>query len=77
MAGPRDPYIGELWAQLVQAVELSLAAGDAARTAVTEILKRWPGSESLPADEVSPPTFTLTPQDRQFLSALSLRLEDR
>jgi hypothetical protein len=73
----RDRHIGELLAQLVRAVELSLAAGEAARAAMSEILKRRPETGSLPADDASPLTFTLTPRDRQFLSAHSLRLEDR
>ena len=73
----RDQHIQELLATLIRAVELSLAAHETARAAVAEILKRGAETGSSFRFDESDPTLVLTPQDREFLRALSLRLEDR
>lgn len=74
---PRDPHVQALIADLLRAVKVSLAAGDAARALVAELLKRGAATGSLCQDDAGGPTVTLTPQDREFLSALAIRLEDR
>jgi hypothetical protein len=67
---PLDPLVKKL----VQAIEASLAATDAARDALQEILRRgadtglfFSGSRSR---AVSP---ELTPQDKEFLRAASIK----
>ncbi|MBI4241919.1 MAG: hypothetical protein HY613_09395 [Candidatus Rokubacteria bacterium] len=73
----RDPHIEALILDLIRAIEASLAASEAARAAVGEILKRGVDSGSLlPSGEAGPP-LTLTAEDRAFLSRLSIRAEDR
>ena len=61
--------------KLVHAIEVSLAATDAARDAVQEILKRgaetgifFSGTRSR-----GNPSFELTAQDKEFLRALSIK----
>lgn len=72
-----DEHIQALMADLIRAIEVSLAATEAARAAVTEMLKRRAETE-IPLEGSEPGlSFTLTPQDREFLSALSIRFEDR
>jgi len=72
-----DAHIQALMADLIRAIEVSLGATEAARAAVAEILKRGAETEvSLEGSEPGSP-LTLTLQDREFLSALSIRLEDR
>ena len=62
--------------KLLQAIEVSLTATDAARDAVQEILKR--GAETgiffagANKNGVSP---ELTPQDKEFLRAISIKPE--
>lgn len=64
-------------ADLIRAIEVSLAATEAARAAVAEMLKRGAETEvSLEGSERGS-SLTLTPQDREFLSALSIRLEEQ
>jgi len=72
-----NPHIKALMADLIRAIEVSLAATEAARAAVAEILKRgMDGASIVPSDEAGP-TLALTPEDREFLSRLSIRAEDR
>lgn len=55
---PRDQHVESLLADLIRAIELSLAASEAARALVAQLLKANVG-------------------DQEFLSALSIRFEDR
>lgn len=75
----RDRHVDGLMEKLLRAIECSLAASQAARETVEEILKRGAGtaiffagadagSEAPAADDVE-----LTPQDREFLRTLSIR----
>ncbi len=74
---PRDQPIEKLMLDLVRAIELSLAASVAARALTVELLKSSAGmGSSLQGDEPGP-FFSLTTQDREFLSALSIRFENR
>ncbi|MBI4609911.1 MAG: hypothetical protein HY726_12990 [Candidatus Rokubacteria bacterium] len=73
----RDPHVQALMVDLIRAIKVSLAAGDAARALVAELLKRGAGTGSLLLDDSESPTATLTPQDRKFLSALAIRPADR
>lgn len=63
--------------KLLKAIEVSLAAAEAAREALQEILKR--GAETgiffagTPARQGSEGAFELTAQDREFLRAVSIR----
>lgn len=74
---PRDRHVAGLMEKLLRAIECSLAATEAARETVEEILKRGgdtaiffvgAAAEGTPAEEV-----VLTPQDREFLRTLSIR----
>jgi predicted dinucleotide-utilizing enzyme len=75
----RDKYIDGLMGKLLKAIECSLAASQAARETIEEILKRgadtaifFAGADSdgkaSEGEEVH-----LTPQDREFLRTLSIR----
>jgi hypothetical protein len=72
---PREPHLDTLMKKLMRAVEVSLAAADAARDAVQEILKR--GAETgiffAGTRGRGDPSFELTAQDREFLRAVSIR----
>jgi hypothetical protein len=73
---PSDAHVDRLMGMLVHAVEVSLKATEAAREAVTEILKR--GAETgiffARGRGARPPIgFELTEQDRDFLRSLSIR----
>lgn len=70
-----DEHIQALMDALIRATEVSLAAGEAAGALVAEILKR--GAEPRVFFEGSKPgsSLRLTPEDLEFLSALSIRLE--
>ena len=73
---PSDAHVDRLMGMLVRAVEVSLKATEAAREAVTEILKR--GAETgiffARCRGARPPIgFELTEQDRDFLRSLSIR----
>jgi len=66
--------------KLLQAIEVSLAAAEAAREAVQEILKRgaetgifFAGTKNGAGD----PSMELTAQDREFLRAVSIRPDGR
>lgn len=71
-----DQHIQALIGDLIRATEVSLAASEAARALVAEILKR--GAETRVFLEGSEPgsSLRLTPEDLEFLSALSIRLEN-
>jgi hypothetical protein len=72
---PREPHLDTLMKKLMRTVEVSLAAADAARDAVQEILKR--GAETgiffAGTRGRGDPSFELTAQDREFLRAVSIR----
>lgn len=72
-----DPHITALMADLIRAIEVSLAATEAARAAVAEILKRGTDGVSVVPSDDAGPALALTPGDREFLSRLSIRAEDR
>ena len=78
VAGAR--HVDALMRKLLQTIETSLAAAEAAREAVQEILKRgaetgifFAGAKSNSAD----PSVELTAQDREFLRAVSIRPDGR
>lgn len=75
----RDKHVDRLMEKLLKAIECSLAASQAARETVEEILKR--GAETAifftgtDADPKAPggEGVQLTPQDREFLRTLAIR----
>jgi hypothetical protein len=71
----REPHVDTLMKKLMRAVEVSLAAADAARDAVQEILKRGADTGIFFAGTRGRghPSFELTAQDREFLRAVSIR----
>lgn len=72
---PGEKPIDALVKKLVHAIELSLAATEASRDAVQEILRR--GAETglffTGTRTRGRPSFELTAQDRQFLRAVSIK----
>ena len=73
----RERHVDVFMTRLLQAIEVSLAATDAARDAVQEILKRGADTGIFFSGARSRGTFSaeLTPQDREFLRALSIKPE--
>ena len=73
----REPHIDVLMKKLLRVVEVSLGATDAARDAVQEILRRGADTGIFFSGVRSRGTFSaeLTPQDREFLRALSIKPE--
>ncbi|MFQ5896765.1 MAG: hypothetical protein ACE5JN_00755 [Candidatus Methylomirabilia bacterium] len=73
----RDEQIHALMAALLRAIESSLAATEAAREVVAELLRRGsePGIFFRRGEPAS--RLDLTPRDREFLRALSIRPEER
>ncbi len=71
----RETHLDALMKKLVRAIEVSLAATEAARDAVQEILKRGAdtGIFFSGARSRGNPTFELTAQDKEFLRAVSIR----
>ena len=75
----RDQDVDRLMEKLLRAIECSLAASEAARETVEEILRRGAGTAIFFAGtdagaEVSEGEhIELTPQDREFLRTLSIR----
>jgi hypothetical protein len=69
---PRDKHVKHLMDKLLRAIEASLAASDAAREAVGEILCRSAGTGGDGAQKDA-----LTDLDREFLRSISIRLENR
>ncbi len=72
---PRERPLDALVKKLLHTIEVSLAATDAARDAVQEILRR--GAETgiffAGARGRGNPSFELTAQDREFLRAVSIK----
>lgn len=75
----RDRHVDGLIEKLLRAIECSLAASQAARETVEEILKRraetaifFPGTGAAPGGPAGE-EVELTAQDREFLRALSIR----
>ena len=73
----RERQIDVLLKKLMQTIEVSLAAADAARDAVQEILKRGADTGIFFAGAKSRGAFTaeLTAQDKEFLRAVSIKPE--
>jgi hypothetical protein len=72
---PREPHVDPLMRKLLRTIEVSLAATEAARDAVQEILRRGAdtGIFFSGARPRGNPSFELTPQDKEFLRAVSIR----
>ena len=73
----KERPVDVLMKKLVQAVEASLAATEAARDAVQEILKRGADTGIFVAGSKSRGSFSaeLTAQDKEFLRAVSIKPE--
>jgi len=71
----RERHLDGLFKRLVQTIEASLSATDAARDAVQEILKRGADTGIFFAGVKSRGGFSveLTAQDKEFLRALSIK----
>ncbi len=71
----RERQIDALLKKLLQTVEVSLAAADAARDAVQEILRRGADTGIFFAGSKKGVTVSavLTTQDREFLRAVSIK----
>jgi len=72
---PRDPGADPLMKKLLRAIEVSLSATDAARDAVQEILRRGADTGVFFSRRRSrgTPSTEMTPQDREFLRAVSIK----
>lgn len=71
----REAHLEALMKKLLRAIEVSLAATDAARDAVQAILRRGADTAIFfsGARARGNPSFELTPQDKEFLRAVSIR----
>ncbi|HZN52859.1 MAG TPA: hypothetical protein VFD81_19620 [Methylomirabilota bacterium] len=71
----RERQIDALLKKLMQTIEVSLAAADAARDAVQEILKRGAdtGIFFAGSKKGAPVSSELTTQDKEFLRAVSIK----
>jgi len=71
----RDRQVDALLKKLVQTIEASLAAADAARDAVQEILRRGADTGIFFAGSKKGVTVSseLTTQDKEFLRAVSIK----
>jgi hypothetical protein len=71
----RETHLDTLMKTLLRAIEVSLAATEAARDALQEILKRGAdtGMFFSGARGRGNPTFELTAQDKEFLRAVSIK----
>ena len=75
----RDKHVDGLMEKLLKAIECSLAASQAARETIEEILKRGADTAIFFAGAAADPKapqgeeIQLTPQDREFLRTLSIR----
>ena len=71
----RDKHIDGLMEKLLKAIECSLAASQTARETIEEILKRGADTGIFFAGAKSPsdPSAELTPQDKEFLRAVSIK----
>lgn len=74
---PKERHVDALLKKLVQTIEASLAATDAARDAVQEILKRGADTGIFFAGAKTRGAFSaeLTSQDKEFLRAVSIKPE--
>jgi hypothetical protein len=74
-AMPRERAIDPLMKKLLKTIEVSLSATEAARDAVQEILKRGADTGIFFAGARTRGAFSpeLTPQDKEFLRAVSIR----
>jgi len=72
---PRETRVDELMKKLLQTIETSLAATEAARDAVQEILKRGAETGIFFAGTKRRGNFSsdLTTQDKEFLRAVSIK----
>ncbi len=72
---PREPHVEALLRRLEQAVEVSLAATQASREALQEILKQGADTSIFFAGGRGRGGFSqeLTAQDREFLRALAIK----
>ncbi|HXG16917.1 MAG TPA: hypothetical protein VNK50_11750 [Calidithermus sp.] len=71
---PREAHVELLMRKLMRAVDVSLAATEAAREAMQEILRR--GADTgifFSARGRGHPSAELTAEDKQFLRAVSIR----
>ena len=73
----RERHLDGLFKRLVQTIEASLTATDAARDAVQEILRRGADTGIFFAGAKSRGAFSaeLTAQDKEFLRAVSIKPE--
>ena len=71
---PRQRHVDALMKKLLATIEASLAATDAAREAVQEILRRGADTGIFFAGGKKGGAFSseLTPQDKEFLRAVSI-----
>jgi len=72
---PRERTVDGLMKKLLKTIEVSLAATDAARDAVQEILKRGADTGIFFAGSRTRGAFSpeLTTQDKEFLRAVSIK----
>jgi hypothetical protein len=72
---PRERHVDLLMKKLLQVVEVSLQATEAARDAVQEILRRGADTGIFFAgkERRGEPSSELTPQDKEFLRAVSIK----
>ena len=73
---PRESGGDALMKKLIRAIEVSLSATDAAREAVGEILRRGADTGiffSRSRARSANPSAEMTPQDREFLRAVSIK----
>ena len=71
---PRERHVDLLLKKLLQAVEVSLQATEAAREAVQEILRRGADTGIFFAGKGrGEPSAELTSQDKEFLRAVSIK----
>ena len=72
---PREAHVDVLMKKLVRTIEVSLAATDAARDAVQEILRRGADTGIFFAGSKKGVTVSseLTTQDKEFLRAVSIK----
>jgi hypothetical protein len=75
-----ERHVDALMKKLLHTIEVSLAAAEAARDAVQEIIRRGAETGIFFAGvrhRSSEPSPELTPQDREFLRAVSIRPDGR
>ena len=74
---PKERHVDALMKKLVQTIEASLTATEAARDAVQEILKRGADTGIFFAGARNRGAFSaeLTSQDKEFLRAVSIKPE--